>query len=65
MLVRLGGGDDDGECLEIPQAKGSLKAVGEQAFFIPLYDLHLIYGGIFRLTFGPKVDLMLEVLNYL
>lgn len=40
---------------EIPQARGSFGAVGGQAFFLPLYELYLTYGGIFRLIFGPKV----------
>lgn len=44
-----------GRALEIPQASGSMAAVGAQAFFIPLYELFLTYGGIFRLNFGPKV----------
>jgi len=41
---------------KIPEAKGSIKAVRSVAFFIPLYELYLTYGGIFRLTFGPKVS---------
>ncbi|XP_020581080.1 protein LUTEIN DEFICIENT 5, chloroplastic [Phalaenopsis equestris] len=56
LLVKLG----DGEYTEIPQAQGSFKAVGGQAFFIPLYELYLIYGGIFRLTFGPKSFLIVS-----
>ncbi|KAG4992638.1 hypothetical protein JHK87_026095 [Glycine soja] len=40
---------------KIPEAKGSIKAIRSVAFFIPLYELYLTYGGIFRLTFGPKV----------
>lgn len=40
---------------KIPEAKGSINAVRSEAFFIPLYELYLTYGGIFRLTFGPKV----------
>ena len=40
---------------KIPEAKGSIKAVRSEAFFIPLYELYLTYGEIFRLTFGPKV----------
>lgn len=43
------------EVLKIPQAKGALRAARGQAFFIPLYELFLTYGGLFRLTFGPKV----------
>lgn len=39
----------------IPEAKGAMKAIRSEAFFIPLYELFLTYGGIFRLTFGPKV----------
>lgn len=41
---------------KIPEAKGSIKAIRSVAFFIPLYELYLTYGGIFRLTFGPKVS---------
>ncbi|GJM87357.1 hypothetical protein PR202_ga03303 [Eleusine coracana subsp. coracana] len=45
---------------EIPQAVGSLKAVVGEAFFLPLYDLFLTYGGIFRLNFGPKSFLIVS-----
>ncbi|KAJ1281637.1 hypothetical protein BS78_04G320900 [Paspalum vaginatum] len=45
---------------EIPQAVGSLNAVVGQAFFVPLYDLFLTYGGIFRLNFGPKSFLIVS-----
>ncbi|RWW49776.1 hypothetical protein BHE74_00044008 [Ensete ventricosum] len=48
-------GSGSGQRLEIPQARGSVDAVAGQAFFIPLYELFLTYGGIFRLNFGPKV----------
>ncbi|KAH7669646.1 beta-ring hydroxylase protein [Dioscorea alata] len=54
----VGGGD--AQRLKIPQAKGSIGAVGGQAFFIPLYELFIIYGGIFRLTFGPKSFLIVS-----
>lgn len=47
------GSDED--YLKVPEAKGSIQAVRNEAFFIPLYELFLTYGGIFRLTFGPKV----------
>ncbi|KAI4999297.1 hypothetical protein ZWY2020_003886 [Hordeum vulgare] len=40
---------------ELPQAVGSLASVAGEAFFLPLYDLFLTYGGVFRLNFGPKV----------
>lgn len=39
---------------KLPEARGNVKAITGQPFFIPLYDLYLTYGGIFRLTFGPK-----------
>lgn len=40
---------------KIPEAKGAISAIRSEAFFIPLYELYLTYGGIFRLNFGPKV----------
>lgn len=51
------GSDED--YLKVPEAKGSIQAVRNEAFFIPLYELFLTYGGIFRLTFGPKVCLLI------
>ncbi|THU47879.1 hypothetical protein C4D60_Mb09t20300 [Musa balbisiana] len=53
-------GSGSGERLEIPQARGSVDAVAGQAFFIPLYELFLTYGGIFRLNFGPKSFLIIS-----
>ncbi|RID49944.1 hypothetical protein BRARA_H00705 [Brassica rapa] len=46
--------------LKVPEAKGSIQAVRNEAFFIPLYELFLTYGGIFRLTFGPKSFLIVS-----
>nr|GMD33615.1 protein LUTEIN DEFICIENT 5, chloroplastic [Ipomoea batatas] len=48
---------------QIPEAKGSIKAIRSEAFFIPLYELYLTYGGIFRLTFGPK-GILAEILDF-
>ncbi|KAI4304213.1 hypothetical protein MLD38_039757 [Melastoma candidum] len=45
---------------KIPEAKGSIRAVQSEAFFIPLYELYLTYGGIFRLKFGPKSFLIVS-----
>ncbi|KAK3415901.1 hypothetical protein EUGRSUZ_H01373 [Eucalyptus grandis] len=45
---------------KIPEAKGAIKAIQNEAFFIPLYELYLTYGGIFRLTFGPKSFLIVS-----
>ncbi|KAJ7566206.1 hypothetical protein O6H91_02G092500 [Diphasiastrum complanatum] len=39
---------------EMPEASGDVKAVIGEPMFIPLYKLYLTYGGVFRLTFGPK-----------
>lgn len=51
FIINVTGGD----YLKIPEAKGSIGAIRNEAFFVPLYELYLTYGGIFRLTFGPKV----------
>ncbi|KAL6146909.1 hypothetical protein ACLB2K_057585 [Fragaria x ananassa] len=53
-------GDMQQPRLKIPEAKGSVSAVQNEAFFIPLYELYLTYGGIFRLTFGPKSFLIVS-----
>uniref|UniRef100_A0A5B7BTE9 Uncharacterized protein n=1 Tax=Davidia involucrata TaxID=16924 RepID=A0A5B7BTE9_DAVIN len=45
---------------KIPEAKGAIIAIRSEAFFIPLYKLYLTYGGIFRLTFGPKSFLIVS-----
>lgn len=47
--------DDDKDFPKIPEARGVIKAMRSEAFFLPLYELYLTYGGIFRLNFGPKV----------
>ncbi|KAL1322405.1 hypothetical protein HN51_067401 [Arachis hypogaea] len=56
----LGWAAGEGDYPEIPEAKGSVKAIRSEAFFIPLYELYLTYGGIFRLTFGPKSFLIVS-----
>ncbi|KAI8006657.1 hypothetical protein LOK49_LG07G01778 [Camellia lanceoleosa] len=45
---------------KIPEAKGAISAIRSEAFFVPLYELFLTYGGIFRLTFGPKSFLIVS-----
>nr|QNS29944.1 cytochrome P450 [Nothapodytes nimmoniana] len=44
----------------IPEAKGIISAIRNEAFFIPLYELYLTYGGIFRLMLGPKSFLIVS-----
>lgn len=53
------------DCPKIPEAKGVISAIRSEAFFIPLYELFLTYGGIFRLNFGPKVCLFLFLCLYI
>lgn len=45
---------------KIPEAKGQIAAIRNEAFFLPLYELYLTYGGIFRLNFGPKSFLIVS-----
>ncbi|XP_062084232.1 protein LUTEIN DEFICIENT 5, chloroplastic [Humulus lupulus] len=52
--------EDSGDYPKVPEAKGSVRAVQSEAFFIPLYELFTTYGGIFRLTFGPKSFLIVS-----
>lgn len=39
----------------MPESRGDVGAIVGEPFFLPLYKLFKIYGGVFRLTFGPKV----------
>jgi len=41
---------------KVPEARGHVRAIIGQPFFVPLYTLFLVYGGVFRLSFGPKVS---------
>lgn len=54
FIVNVTGGS--GDYLKIPEARGSIGAIRNEPFFVPLYELYLTYGGVFRLTFGPKVS---------
>ncbi|GAB4835434.1 hypothetical protein Ancab_000341 [Ancistrocladus abbreviatus] len=45
---------------KIPEGKGKISAIRSEAFFIPLYELYLTYGGIFRLSLGPKSFLIVS-----
>ncbi|EOY09936.1 Cytochrome P450, family 97, subfamily A, polypeptide 3 isoform 1 [Theobroma cacao] len=49
-----------GDYPKIPEAKGTIKAIRSEAFFLPLYELYLTYGGMFRLTIGPKSFLIVS-----
>lgn len=40
---------------KLPEATGDVTRIVGQPFFVPLFALFQIYGGIFRLSFGPKV----------
>lgn len=41
--------------ITMPEARGDVRAIIGQPFFVPLYNLFLVYGGVFMLSFGPKV----------
>ncbi|XP_073314389.1 protein LUTEIN DEFICIENT 5, chloroplastic-like [Primulina huaijiensis] len=58
FIFNLSGGSLDYP--RIPEAKGSISAIRSEAFFVPLYELYLTYGGIFRLTFGLKSFLIVS-----
>ncbi|KAK6136360.1 hypothetical protein DH2020_029890 [Rehmannia glutinosa] len=49
--------------VKIPEARGDIRAISSEPFFIPLYELYLTYGGVFRLTFGPK-GILAEILDF-
>ncbi|KXZ44112.1 hypothetical protein GPECTOR_73g633 [Gonium pectorale] len=38
----------------MPEARGDIREIVGQPVFVPLYKLFLVYGKIFRLSFGPK-----------
>ena len=38
----------------MPEARGDIREIVGQPVFVPLYKLYLAYGGVFRLSFGPK-----------
>ncbi|GER28828.1 cytochrome P450 [Striga asiatica] len=57
ILNSIGGPED---YLKIPEARGDIRAIRSEPFFIPLFELYLTYGGIFRLTFGPKSFLIVS-----
>ncbi|KAK5772740.1 protein LUTEIN DEFICIENT 5, chloroplastic isoform X2 [Gossypium arboreum] len=60
LEILFKGVDDVEDYPKIPEAKGAIQAIRSEAFFIPLYELYLTYGGIFRLTFGPKSFLIVS-----
>jgi beta-ring hydroxylase len=43
----------------MPEARGDIREIVGQPVFVPLYRLFLVYGGVFRLSFGPKVGQLL------
>jgi len=38
----------------MPEARGDPREIVGQPVFVPLYNLFTVYGGVFRLSFGPK-----------
>ncbi|GFP95752.1 protein lutein deficient 5 chloroplastic [Phtheirospermum japonicum] len=58
LIFNFTGGPDN--YLKIPEARGDIRAISSEPFFIPLFELFTTYGGIFRLTFGPKSFLIVS-----
>ena len=50
---------------KMPESRGDVGAIVGEPFFLPLYKLFKIYGGVFRLTFGPKVRFLHWRLHFL
>ncbi|KAF5829169.1 cytochrome P450 [Dunaliella salina] len=38
----------------MPVARGDIREIVDSPVFVPLYNLYLVYGKIFKLSFGPK-----------
>lgn len=44
----------------MPTASGDIREIVGQPVFVPLYKLYRVYGGVFRLSFGPKQFVVLS-----
>jgi beta-ring hydroxylase len=44
----------------MPEARGDIREIVGQPVFVPLYKLFLIYGKVFRLSFGPKTFVIIS-----
>lgn len=47
----------------MPEARGDIREIVGQPVFVPLYKLFLLYGKIFRLSFGPKTFVIISDAN--
>jgi beta-ring hydroxylase len=54
FLARLGVVWRKSAALKMPEATGDIREIVGQPVFVPLYNLFRVYGGVFRLSFGPK-----------
>eukprot|EP00775_Hariotina_reticulata_P013601 gene13601-13726_t len=54
LLARLGRQWRATAAARMPTATGDIREIVGQPVFVPLYNLYLRYGNIFRLSFGPK-----------
>ncbi|GLC45871.1 hypothetical protein PLESTB_001447900 [Pleodorina starrii] len=48
----------------MPEARGDIREIVGQPVFVPLYKLFLMYGKIFRLSFGPKSFVIISDPSY-
>jgi len=53
-LAKLGWGWQRTAATRMPEARGDIREIVGQPVFVPLFKLFVAYGGVFRLSFGPK-----------
>lgn len=44
----------------MPEASGDVREIVNEPFFIPLYTLFRVYGGIFKLCIGPQTFVVIS-----
>jgi len=54
LLARAGIAWRQAASTKMPEATGDIREIVGQPVFVPLYNLFKAYGGVFRLSFGPK-----------
>ncbi|KAK9917377.1 hypothetical protein WJX75_003717 [Coccomyxa subellipsoidea] len=54
QLARIGKEWRAAAAVRMPEARGDIREIVGEPVFVPLQKLAAIYGGVFRLSFGPK-----------
>lgn len=44
----------------MPEARGDIREIVNEPVFLPLYQLFLNYGPVFRLSFGPQTFVVIS-----